>query len=107
MIGNSSEVGQRLETIEELVLEFGPAPVRNAALALSLAMCNRVGICAAFNYDLYWSKGLAKAAAESAKWAFDQLAQWLPRIIYVFICLWIIRMIFVGWRQIYGLYGGR
>ena len=43
---------------------------------------------------------LAKMAADSSKILFAEVSQWLPRIIYFFICLWLIKSIFALWSTI-------
>ena len=38
---------------------------------------------------------LGRIAVEKAEWMIDQIAKWLPRLIYAIICVWIIYNIFV------------
>ena len=64
------------KTAAELVRSVDPVSVRDGALALSLAACNRVGICDALDYDRFWSRSLARAA--SAKHLANQLAGFDP-----------------------------
>ena len=47
------------------------------------------------------SERLARIAAEKAEWMIGEIAKWLPRLIYALICIWMIRMIFGMWGQIY------
>ena len=46
---------------------------------------------------------LARISTEKAEWLIAEIAKWLPRLIYVIICLWIIRMIFAMWTQVYSI----
>ncbi len=49
------------------------------------------------------SERLARTAAEKAEWTISQVCKWLPILIYGLICIWMIRMIFRMWGQIYGV----
>ena len=49
---------------------------------------------------------LANMAAESSELLFGEISKWLPRIIYFFICLWLIKMIFASWGSIYSIRAG-
>lgn len=46
-----------------ILADEGPGPVRLAALALSTLTSNPVGSCEAFDYDGFWSRGLARGIA--------------------------------------------
>ena len=46
---------------------------------------------------------LARIAAEKAEWMMAEIAKWLPILIYGLICIWMIRMIFTMWGQIYAI----
>jgi type II secretory pathway component PulF len=45
---------------------------------------------------------IAEIAADRADLLFVQFALWMPRFVYAIIALMMIRMIFMGWSQIYG-----
>ena len=44
---------------------------------------------------------LAKISAKKAEWMITQIARWLPVLIYVIIAMWIIKMVFTMYGQIY------
>ena len=46
---------------------------------------------------------LARIAAETAEWRISQVCKWAPILIYGLICIWMIRMIFAMWGQIYAI----
>jgi two-component system cell cycle response regulator len=46
-----------------ILADEGPGPVRLAALALSTLTSNPVGSCEEFDYDGFWSRGLARGIA--------------------------------------------
>ena len=46
---------------------------------------------------------LAKISTEKAEWLIAEIAKWLPRLIYAIICIWMIRMIFAMWTQVYSI----
>ena len=45
---------------------------------------------------------LADNAGEQAELLFTELAKWLPRVVYFFICLWMVVKIFQGFSLIWG-----
>ena len=49
------------------------------------------------------SERLARIAVEKTEWMIGEIAKWLPRLIYAIICIWMIRMIFAIWGQIYAI----
>jgi type IV pilus assembly protein PilC len=50
------------------------------------------------------SERLAKASADTSEFLFEQLAQWLPRIMYFGVMILMVKMIFEGYSSIgYGL----
>ena len=52
------------------------------------------------------SERLAKTSAETSEFLFEQLAQWLPRIVYFGVMILMVKMIFEGYASIgYGLGG--
>jgi len=49
------------------------------------------------------SERLGRIASEKAEWTISQVCKWLPILIYGLICIWLIRMIFTMWGQIYAI----
>jgi len=44
---------------------------------------------------------LAKITSEKAEWMIAEVAKWVPILIYGLVCLWMIKMIFTMWGQVY------
>ncbi len=64
-LANSAESGsiEPITTVNEATIRLGISTVRNLALGLSLVPSDRDHVCAAFDYDRYWSSSLARAVA--------------------------------------------
>ncbi|MEM7515383.1 MAG: diguanylate cyclase [Planctomycetota bacterium] len=67
-LANSAQAGSLhpISTVGEATIRLGVRTVRNVALGLSLISANREGHCEGFEYDLYWSRSLARAVAAQA-----------------------------------------
>jgi len=53
-------------SVPQAALRLGSSAVRNVALGFTLIADNRVGEAESFDYDLYWSRALARAVVASA-----------------------------------------
>lgn len=64
-LANSAESGvaEPITSINEAMMRLGIRAVRNVALGLSLVSGYREGTCAAFDYDCFWARSLARAVA--------------------------------------------
>jgi hypothetical protein len=51
---------QPITSVAEATMRLGAMAVRNVALGFSLMSSHRTGLCAAFDYDNYWSVSLAR-----------------------------------------------
>jgi diguanylate cyclase (GGDEF)-like protein len=64
-LANSAARGGRepATTVSEAIMRLGSRSVRDLALAFSLVSERSAGTCKAFDYELYWSRSLARAVA--------------------------------------------
>ena len=53
-------------TVAEATMRCGVSVVRNVALGFSLVSANRSGGCVGFDYDVFWSRSLARGLAAQA-----------------------------------------
>lgn len=61
LANSAAHAGEPATTVAESIMRLGSHTVRDLALAFSLVSDRRSDACAAFDYDRYWSKSLARA----------------------------------------------
>lgn len=62
-------------TVSEAIMRLGSRTVRDLALAFSLVSERKAGVCKAFDYELYWTRSLARAVAAQTLYRVRQIGK--------------------------------
>ncbi|MEZ6015139.1 MAG: diguanylate cyclase [Planctomycetota bacterium] len=62
-------------TVSEAIMRLGSRTVRDLALAFSLVSERKAGTCKAFDYELYWTRSLARAVAAQTLYRVRQIGK--------------------------------
>jgi len=62
-------------TVSEAIMRLGSRTVRDLALAFSLISERKAGTCRSFDYELYWTRSLARAVAAQTLYRVRQIGK--------------------------------